>query len=706
MDQQMETAAPGERDGGGKRSASTSIIPPSADGENPPAELTRLPRWIPWRYIDGKKSPVDRDGRKMDGNDPANWATYEDVRSRAPEDGGIGFAFSGDDNLGGVDLDACRDPETGELTAWAQEIIDDFASYTEVSPSGTGVKIFARGAMAKLPAKVIPMPGEPIRGKAPHAEGFVSKGYFTVTGQRLPGPPAEVRHAPEAWLRLHKRLAEVVESGGGGSRPAAGRNECLYKVGCGMRAKGLPEAAIRAALEAANRVADPAMHPALRRDRSRVDRTGTIIRSVMTHAPGMADKEGFATYSKGVILANHQGNVRLAMARLGVAVSHNVFADRLLIVRDDEPARVLDDAAVDRLWLEVDETFRFRPTQGFFRTVVVDHARTNAFHPVRDYLDGLTWDGTARLDRWLVDYGGAADSDYCRAVGALVLVAAVRRARRPGVKFDELLVLESPRGPTSPPPSARYARTPAGLPMTSVGRRQQTGDRAHCRKWLVEAAELSGMRKGDVEHLKAFLSRTVDTARLAYGRTTTERPRHFIVVGTTNSDAYLKDATGNRRFWPLRVTGFDLGRLYSDRDQLWAEAAAREAAGVSIRLDPALWSHAEVQQERRRVEDPWESRLSDVLGDLTGKLLVEDAWRIVGMHDVARRTQNENARLGETMRRVGFERVKRRHESRNQWHYVRGTPEETERRIVLSLTRDDDGRVIDVEAGYAGDVPF
>jgi len=284
----METAARGGPDGGGNRSTSISIISPSADGENPPAELTRLPRWITWRHLDGKKVPTDRDGRSMDGNDPANWATYEDVRRRAPKDGGIGFAFSEDDNLGGVDLDACRDPVTGELTTWAQAIIDDFGSYTEVSPSKTGVKIFALGAMKKLPAKVIPMPGEPIKGKAPQAEGFVGTGYFTVTGQRHPGTPAEVREASGAWLRLHKRLTEVAESSSGGSRPAAGRNDCLHSMGSSMRAKGFPDPAIRAAIVETNRAADPEVNPNFAGGPLPDREVDTILRSVLRYPPGTA----------------------------------------------------------------------------------------------------------------------------------------------------------------------------------------------------------------------------------------------------------------------------------------------------------------------------------------------------------------------------------------------------------------------------------
>jgi hypothetical protein len=108
-------------------------------------------------------------------------------------------------------------------------------------------------------------------------------------------------------------------------------------------------------------------------------------------------------------------------------------------------------------------------------------------------------------------------------------------------------------------------------------------------RWIVEAAELQGLRKGDVEHLKAFLSRRIDRGRPAYGRLPIEAPRQCVIIGTTNSERYLRDSTGNRRFWPVRVARFDLDALRRDHDQIWAEAAAIEAKGESIRLDPRLY---------------------------------------------------------------------------------------------------------------------
>lgn len=418
-------------------------------------------------------------------------------------------------------------------------------------------------------------------------------------------------------------------------------------------------------------------------------------------------KDGFVR-ANGKIVANSQYNIRLALERLGVSLSHDTFADRLLVRQGDTAPTVLDDPMLNRLWLEIDATFDFRPSFDFFCRVVDDQARRNAFHPVRDYLDGLTWDGVPRLDRWLVEYGGAEDCEYTRAVAALVLIAAVRRVRRPGVKFDEMLVLESPQGTNKS--SALEALCPDpnwfsdDLPL-NVGSKEVIEKTSG--KWILEAAELSGMKKTDVEHIKAFLSRQKDKARLAYGRLPLERPRHFIAVGTTNSDQYLKDATGNRRFWPVKVRNFDLERLVADRDQLWAEAAQREAQGAPIRLEPRLWPHAAVEQDQRRIEDPWESVVAEVLGDIKGKLPTTEVWPIVGKEDVSKRTSADMQRLGEVMKRLGFTRRQLRQDGQRTYFYVRGEGPEANQLIVLVKEEDGGGlRAYHKDKAPQTDIPF
>lgn len=400
-------------------------------------------------------------------------------------------------------------------------------------------------------------------------------------------------------------------------------------------------------------------------------------------------KEHFFCTNKGKPVAKSQVNTVKALKLLGITLHYDAFADRL-IVKGLAGFNLLDDAAVERLWLLIDERFGFLAPTELFRTVVSDAARRNAFHPVRDYLDSLKWDGKARLDRWLINYGKAKDSEYVRAVSAITLIAAVRRVRQPGCKFDEMLTLEGKQGVDKSKAlealAVRSGWFSDDLPLGSDGKRviEQTQGR-----WIIEAGELSGMRKADIEHLKATLSRQADRARLAYGRQSTERLRQFIIVGTTNNERYLKDLTGNRRFWPVAVEGFDVEKLRADRDQLWAEAAAREAGGESIRLDPKLWNDAAQEQSERTIDEPWIDIVASRLGDREGKLLAADAWTLVGITH-GQQTQEHNARLGTAMRKLGWTRDKLRFGGKDPENcYKRGdSKEKVLRRILVERTEN------------------
>src|SRR5262249_28114772 len=149
-------------------------------------------------------------------------------------------------------------------------------------------------------------------------------------------------------------------------------------------------------------------------------------------------------------------------------------------------------------------------------------------------------------------------------------------------------------------------------------------------KWLIECSELAGMKKGEVEDLKGMLSRTSDRERLAYDRITSEVPRQFITIGTTNNQKYLKDQTGNRRVWPVLIKKFNLEALKRDVDQIWAEAAAREAKGESIRLDPQLWGAAGLEQEQRTAEDPWWELLEEHFDPYPAmRIPCKDVWKLI-----------------------------------------------------------------------------
>ena len=407
------------------------------------------------------------------------------------------------------------------------------------------------------------------------------------------------------------------------------------------------------------------------------------------HRDVARDADTFETDDKGKPFAN-QHNIRVALRALGANLSHDTFADRLLLNGDH-----LSDAALQELYLETERRFRFRAGKDYYYMVVENEARANPFHPVRDYLDALRWDGKPRVDDWLVRYCRAEDTDFVRAAGRLWLIAAVRRVWQPGCKFDEMLVLESLQGGFKSTALATLAVKEEwfsdDLPLNADTK--MVIERLNGR-WIVEAAELKGMRKGEVEHLKSFLSRRIDRARMAYGRMPVEAPRQCVIVGTTNSEQYLRDGTGNRRYWPVKVGEINMVELRGDRDQLWAEAAFLESEGESIRLDTALWVEAHGAQEKHRVEDPFVGTLGNVLEERVGKIRNHDVWKIVGI-DPAHRTQDHNARLGDAMRELGWERTKLHFGGPSEWCYAKGDGQE--RKTPLYVHFEHDGSpVVDV----------
>jgi hypothetical protein len=231
------------------------------------------------------------------------------------------------------------------------------------------------------------------------------------------------------------------------------------------------------------------------------------------------------------------------------------------------------------------------------------------------------------------------------------------------------------------------------LPLGSDTRRFME---ATAGKWIVEAGELKGMGRGDVAALKACLSRQRDEARMAYGHKNSRVARQFVIIGTTNeTEGYLRDATGNRRFWPVRILRFNLEKLRADRDQLWAEAAEAEALGESIRLNPQLYEAAATEQEARLTgDDPLIDVLQRALGNRTGKLRVSDAYLICGL-EAGKVNQDQIGRFGKAIRELGWERKRRRFDGTLEYAYVKGTA--TEREVELVVEYDPHMRSVRIE---------
>ena len=250
----------------------------------------------------------------------------------------------------------------------------------------------------------------------------------------------------------------------------------------------------------------------------------------------------------------------------------------------------------------------------------------HSFHPVREYLSGLKWDGTNRIDELFIDYLGAENNAYTRAVGRLLMVAAVARVFEPGCKWDYAVILEGAQG-KGKSTFIRYL----GKHLFS----ELEGDFHNGKElvekmqgsWIMEMPELSGFNRADVRSIKAFISRQVDKVRLAYEARAMEFPRQCVLIGSTNDREYLKDDTGGRRFLPIecRVKSIDNLALLKNVDQMWAEAYAiyremRDAQPIGdlplYLSDTAASLEAARLQETRRVESADDALIGRIIAFL------------------------------------------------------------------------------------------
>lgn len=336
--------------------------------------------------------------------------------------------------------------------------------------------------------------------------------------------------------------------------------------------------------------------------------------------------------------------------------------------------RRLKDKDITWIRLAIAQTYQVEFPANVVHEVVSAIAEDRTYHPVVRYLSRIRWDGEKRIDRYLVDYLGVADSPLHRAISRRWFVSCVARAMGRGerpVKVDTVLILAGPQGARKST-SFRTLAGPEWFSDTALDLRKKDTFQTIRGVWIYELAELAATRPRDAETVKAFLSAETDRYRPPYGREPIESHRQLVFVGTTNEASFLADPTGARRFWPVTVGKIDLEAIERDRSMLWAEAVEAWRAGEPWWLTPEEDANLRDAHEQFQQEDPWVGFIEDWLATQGGKSVrVGDILDGPLKMDADKQGKHHEMRIGGILQSMGFERKRVRQNGRREWRWFR-----------------------------------
>lgn len=296
-------------------------------------------------------------------------------------------------------------------------------------------------------------------------------------------------------------------------------------------------------------------------------------------------------------------------------------------------------------------------------------AEARRVHPVRDWLNGLEWDGVERVPGWLSSYLGAERTEYSDRVGQAWLVSAIARIMRPGCQADHVLVLEGGQGAGKS--SAMRLLFGADWFLDCLPDiRQKDALQVMRGKWGIEVAELDSFRGAAETRIKSFITQRVDEYRPAYARQVERFARQCVIVGTTNESSWLTDSTGGRRFWPVKVGTIGRKKLARDRAQIWAEAKRLFDGGAAWWLEQGDEDAARDEQEGRYSVDVWEDLIDNKAHDV---VLAHDLFEHILGIEIGKVTKSDQARVGAIMRRLGYKKERVRFNGARTTTYTRET---------------------------------
>jgi putative DNA primase/helicase len=326
--------------------------------------------------------------------------------------------------------------------------------------------------------------------------------------------------------------------------------------------------------------------------------------------------------------------------------------------------QVITDTAESGAALWLDRIYGLQVSTNRASEAAVYVAHQHSYHPVKDYLRQVVWDGQERADLLFTHYAGAEDNELNRELGRRFLISAVSRIWNPGSKVDCCPVLVGKQGVRKSSFLRKLAIKPEWFSDSAldIGGNMKDAYQNIQGVWLYELAELASIRPREAETVKAFISAQVDRFRPSYGRHVIQRSRQVVFAGTTNGAEFLSDSTGNRRFWTIEVGEIKLLELGRDVAQLWAEALKLWRDGERWWLEENGAEMLEEAQEGFRQVDAWEHGALAFLKRTAGEFTARDVLKALGFED-HQMTKSASMRLASVLQRLGCKRARRRRES-------------------------------------------
>lgn len=671
-----------------------------------PAELKAIPQWGPWT--------LKKKGDRLDKvpvfstNKPEQWKPYIEALAMLKPGQQMGLCVTGLSDLIALDLDKCLDEE-GRPARWAASIIEMMGSYTEVTPSGRGLRIFVLG---RLDADWQVKEGEVAM------EVYSGHGgrYLTVTGDQWPGTPMTLSRPPKAVLEQFEatfrpeagRKASVAlsadvpdlldgvqipdgigpeaekflstgECQGDRSQAVHWAARCLREVGCSEQ-------------EVLSILVENTFSMEIALDHRKQDFDKAVLYLWKHHvlatagkARGVVSLDDFEIETEpseplprfqrdkaGMIDATVDNVVTAVRCRamVGMDIRHDDFRDEIVLSQKEGQWRPFQDPDYTRLRIILERQQFKSVGRELIRDAVALVAIENRFDTAIHWLRSLApWDGIPRIATFYSYYFGCTDDPYTRAVANYTWSALAGRILVPGTKTDMVPVWIGDQGVRKSTAITCMVPSPDLATEIDIDERREEDNARKIRGVLIaELAELKGLKTRDAEYVKAFITRTHERWIQKYREFATTFARRLIYIGTTNESEFLADETGNRRWLPLQVNEVDTDAISRDREQLWAEAILLfESQGIVFKDAETL---AKGVHAAHMIQDTWSEDIAiwmttphDLTGELPGDsdfLTSAEVAKNALKLEISRRDARAYARIVRAMRDCGWEAARKR----------------------------------------------